>query len=83
MFYYRLPLVIVLICIAAKRYNKRISSPTGFKSIPYVEESYYLFVGNGIGFSKDIIGFIRKAYQKYGGIFRLKNSIKNMVEFFV
>lgn len=79
MFYYLLTLVIVLICIAAKRYNKRIISPTGFKSIPYVEESYYPFVGNGIGFSKDIIGFIRKAYQKYGGIFRLKIFRKELV----
>ena len=40
-------------------------------NIPWVGGSLP-FVGHGFNFSKDIIGFIRKCYAKYGKIFKIK-----------
>ncbi len=43
----------------------------GIKEVPYVSGSLP-YVGHGIYFSKDIIGYIRSTYKKYGKIFKLK-----------
>uniref|UniRef100_A0A6C0C9Q3 Cytochrome P450 n=1 Tax=viral metagenome TaxID=1070528 RepID=A0A6C0C9Q3_9ZZZZ len=74
-----LALLFVYFCYALKRYNRKNVTPKGYKDIPYVQESYVPFFGNGLGFSKDIIGYIRNAHKKYGGIFRLKLFRKEMV----
>jgi len=79
MFYYIIAIIIIYFCYSIRRFNRKIITPAGYKNIPYVEESYFPFVGNGIGFSRDIIGFVRKAHQKYGGIFRLKIFRKELV----
>jgi cytochrome P450 len=43
-----------------------------YKQVPIVEDDYLPFVGQGFAFSKDIIGFIKKCYEKYGPVFRIK-----------
>ena len=70
--------LIIYLVYSIKRYNRKIICPSGYKDIPYVEGGLP-FVGNGIDFSKDIIGFIRRAYSKYGGIFRIKLFRKELV----
>lgn len=50
---------------------KRKQIPEGAYEVPIVE-GRIPFAGNGIEFGKDIIAFVRKAYAKYGPIFRIK-----------
>ena len=37
------------------------------------------YVGHGLSFSKDIIGFIKNAYQEYGKVFKMKIFRTNFV----
>jgi cytochrome P450 len=72
--------IITLLLIAFFNYLstfKRYSNP-GYKEVPFVKGALP-FVGHGITFSKDIIGFIRKARQEYGDIFRIKIFKKNLI----
>ena len=49
-----------------------------YNEVPTVKGALPI-VGHGISFSKDIIGFIRKCYKEYGGIFRIKVFNRNMI----
>jgi cytochrome P450 len=53
--------------------------PKDSRPVPIVKESLYPIVGNGLGFSKDIMGFTRKCRQKYGPIFKLSIFRKEIV----
>lgn len=57
-------------------YNGRV--PEGMKKVPVVKGSLPL-VGNGLEFSKDIVGCVKKWTQEYGNIFRVKIFRTDMV----
>lgn len=50
---------------------KARSKPPGTINVPVVP-GRLPFVGNGLAFSKDIVGYIRNCYKTYGPIFKLK-----------
>ncbi|OXA54040.1 putative lanosterol 14-alpha demethylase [Folsomia candida] len=52
--------------------------PPNLKTVPIVSGALP-FVGHGIAFSKDIVGFISNCYEKYGKIFRIKIFRVDMV----
>lgn len=64
-----------------KNFKKKYTVPDDLqhlKPVPVVEGGLP-FVGHGIEFSKDIIGFVEKCYEKYGPIFRVKIFRTDMV----
>ncbi len=67
--------IIGTICYVSYQYlqqwMKSKKRPVGTKTVPIVKGRLPL-VGNGIEFSKDIVGFVRNCYKTYGPIFRLK-----------
>jgi len=58
----------IITYLYAKSLRRQYSS---YKDVPTVRNMYPI-VGHGITFSKDIIGFVRKAYKDYGGIYKIK-----------
>lgn len=58
--------------------GKKVIIPEGTKKVPVVNGALP-FVGHGLSFSKDILGFIRSCYQRYGGVFRLKIFRTDMI----
>ena len=64
--------------VLIRRKPKHTTRPPGTKEVPQVEGAIPI-AGHGIAFSQDIIGFVRKSYQKYGKIFRLQIFNKNMI----
>jgi cytochrome P450 len=58
--------------------NKRPNSTKHLKTVPVVTGKLP-YVGHGIVFSKDIIGFVSDAYKKYGPIFRIKVFNKDII----
>jgi cytochrome P450 len=74
-------ITILLITIYVGYYYVSNRRPTGtghLKTVPMVRGSLPYF-GHGLTFSKDIPGFVRKAYREYGPIFRLKIFNKDIV----
>jgi cytochrome P450 len=57
---------------------KQRNRPKNTKTVPLVSGRFPI-VGNGLAFSKDIIGYIRECYRKYGPIFRLKIFNREMI----
>jgi len=74
--------VIVLACtlyyLFTKYFRLKKVNTLGAKEVPMVKGALPI-VGHGFSFSKDIIGFIRKAKQEYGNIFQIKIFRKKMV----
>lgn len=68
---------LAILASAIYTYFNRRSTVVG-KNIPFVKGCYPI-VGHGITFSKDIIGFVRRCYNDYGKIFRIKVFNRNMV----
>lgn len=58
--------------------NRKPSYVKHLKTVPMVDGELP-FVGHGIHFSKDIIGFVEKCCQKYGKIFRVKIFRTDMI----
>src|SRR3990167_2983316 len=58
--------------------RKHRIAPAGYHLVPEVAGAYPV-VGHGIAFGLDIIKFVREAYRKYGGIFKVKIFNKKMV----
>lgn len=67
-----LPFIILLMIfvVLMKRWFRK-SIPAGCQAVPTVSGNYF-YVGHGLTFSKDIIGFVRQCYEKYGKIFKIK-----------
>ena len=68
--------VIAVAWIYLSTYRRR-PPPAGFKQVPDVPGKLP-FVGNGIAFSKDIIGYVRSSYKQVGPVFRMKVFNKHM-----
>ena len=73
-------LIIISLLLAFIAFNliKRPKTKSGYKNIPLVAGGLP-FVGHGLDFSKDVVGFVKKCYDKYGKIFCLKVFNKNIV----
>lgn len=74
--------ILVLLCIIIsfyfiKRRNKN-KIPAGYKKVPIVKGGLPV-IGNGLDFSKDIIGFVRQCYRKYGKIFKVRIYSRDFV----
>lgn len=75
-------LYITLLCFIYIVYNylhKKLEKiPTGLKKVPEVKGKLP-FVGQGLEFSKDIIGTVKKWQKEYGNIFQAKIFRTNMI----
>lgn len=70
-------LVSLYLCIA--RSNSYVEFDPDAKTVPFVTDRYMPFIGHGISFGKDIIGFVKSAQEKYGNIFAIKIFRKNLI----
>lgn len=59
--------------------QKQTKVIVGARQVPLVTEGYYPIVGNGITFSKDIVGFIKRAKATHGNVFRVKIYRKDII----
>ena len=71
----------LIVCSALYLYtsNKRRMHIYNHKVVPLVKTGYYPIIGSGIAFGKDIIGFVKRARQEYGDVFRLKIFRKDLI----
>jgi len=75
-------LIALIVCSALYLYTsnkRRRHGYTNTKPVPLVKTGYYPIIGNGIAFGKDIIGFVKRARQEYGDVFRLKIFRKDLI----
>src|SRR5579872_1888737 len=59
--------------------RKQTKEIVGAKRVPLVKEGYYPIVGNGLAFGKDIVGFIKRAKNTYGDVFKIKIYRKDII----
>jgi cytochrome P450 len=60
------------------RYINQPKIPAGYKTVQLVSNSLPL-LGHTLAFTKDPIAFIKKAYDKYGKVFKIKLLTKDMI----
>ncbi|BCS82705.1 cytochrome P450 family domain protein [Cotonvirus japonicus] len=71
-------IILGLVAIYVLKKRKEKSIPDGLKRIPIVEGAVPI-LGHGPAFSKDILAFMKNAYEKYGSVFQLKIFRTNMI----
>lgn len=70
-------LLLITVVLIISRWRKSKISVKGYKTVP--EVAYNLpFVGHGLAFSWDIMGFIQQCRKSYGDIFHIKIFRKNL-----
>eukprot|EP01114_Cavostelium_apophysatum_P018477 TRINITY_DN571_c0_g1_i1.p2 TRINITY_DN571_c0_g1~~TRINITY_DN571_c0_g1_i1.p2 ORF type:complete len:476 (-),score=159.55 TRINITY_DN571_c0_g1_i1:60-1487(-) len=62
---------LIFVAFILKPWKSAPVVPVGYTEVPLVEGALPLF-GHGLAFNRDVLGFIRSCYLKYGKVFRLK-----------
>ena len=71
-------IIAIIFLLALLKIVRGPKTKPGYKNIPIVSGGLPI-IGHGFAFSADVVGFVKKCYQRYGKVFKFKIFNKNIV----